>query len=108
MAKGRVRNHSSRTLWIVETDTGSAIAHKLAPGYQSPSSVDADGFRAIDGTPVDGHSSWVKITNLSTADVSDHGSQLTRGCIVCWNVQDNEFSNVTFDPASGWGERLAG
>lgn len=106
MAHGQVKNHSSKTLWVVETDTGHAIAHKLAPGWQSRIAVDADGFRAVDGTPVDGHTSWVKINNFSTADVSDQGSQLTRGCVICWNVQDNEFGDVTFDQSSSWGEPI--
>jgi hypothetical protein len=104
MPNGQVKNHSSRTLWVVETDSGSAIAHKLAGGRQSVGSVDADGFRAIDGTPVDGHTSWVKLVDLSTADVADQGRELTRGCVLCRNVGDNEFGNVTFDNSTGWGE----
>jgi len=106
MPNGRVRNHSSKTLWVVETDTGPAVAHKLAPGRQSPGSVDADGFRAVDGTPVDAHTSWVKLIDLSTADVADSGDQLTRGCVLCGNVGDNQFGTVTYNDADEWGEPI--
>lgn len=108
MANGQVRNHSSKELWVVETDTGPAIAHKLAPGRQSKAAVDADGFKAVDGTLVDGHNSWVKIVNFSTADVANQGAQLTRGCFLCSNVGDNEFGNVTYDQSAGWGEPISG
>lgn len=104
---GKVVNHSSRTLWVVETDSGTATAHKLASGRRSPSDVDADGFKAHDGTKVDGHDSWVKVTNVSTADVEDKGSSLTRGCIACYNVEENEFGKVTYDQSAGWGVSTA-
>jgi hypothetical protein len=107
MPKGQVKNHSSRTLWVVETDTGHAIAHKLTPGRQSPRSVDADGFRAVDGTPIDGHRSWVKLINFSTADVADKDGQLTRGCILCDSVADNQFGDITYNDADGWGEPIS-
>lgn len=106
MPRGQVKNHSSKTLWVVETDSGRAIAHKLGPNRQSSRSVDADGFKAVDGTLIDGHGSWVKLVDLSTADVADQGSALTRGCILCTNVNDNEFGDVTYDGSSGWGEPL--
>ncbi len=107
MPKGQVKNHSSKTLWVIENDSGPAIAHKLAAGKQSPSSVDADGFKAVDGTPVDGHTSWVKIVDLSTADVADKDGALTRGCILCYNVQDGEFGPYQLDQSEGWGEPLS-
>jgi hypothetical protein len=106
MPNGQVKNGSSHTLWVVETDSGSAIAHKLEPGRQSPSSIDADGFKAVDGTPIDGHNSWVKIVNISTADVKDSGQQITRGCIVCSSVGENEFGNITYDNSARWGESM--
>jgi hypothetical protein len=107
MPNGQVKNHSSHTLWVVETDTGHAIAHKLAPGRQSVGSVDADGFRAVDGTPIDDHKSWVKLIDLSTADVADKDGQLTRGCILCISVGDNQFGDVTYKDADGWGEPIS-
>lgn len=105
---GRVQNSSSRELWVVETDTNPdcAVAHRLVPGWRSPANIDADGFRAVDGTPIDGHLSWVKIIDLSTAEVRDSGTELTRGCLLCTEVGDDEFGPVTFDDAKGWGKRL--
>lgn len=80
------------------------MAHKLAPGRQSPSNIDADGFRAVDGTLIDGHSTWVKILGVSTADVADRDEQLTRGCIVCFDVPENQFGIVVNNADDGWGD----
>jgi hypothetical protein len=107
MANGQVKNRSDKTLWVVETDTGHAIAHQLAPGRQSAAAVDADGFRAVDGTAIDGHGSWVKINDFSTADVVNTGAHLARGCILCASAPDTEFGVVAFDTATGWGEPLS-
>lgn len=106
MPKGRVKNHSTKTLWVVETETGTAVAHKLASRHQSPQAVDADGFRATDGTAIDGHASWIKLVDLSTADVADRGVELTRGCILCKNVGDNEFGNISYENSDNGGEPL--
>jgi hypothetical protein len=104
---GAVINYSSKTLWVVNTDSGQAIAHKLATMRRSPKGCDADGFKAVDGTPVNGHTSWVKVTDISTAGVSDGpNGELTRGCIACYNVDENEFGAVTYMAAEGWGEPL--
>ena len=100
---GQVKNHSNKVLWVVETDSGKAVAHRLAPKRKSPPSVDADGFRAVDGTPVDGHKSWVKIIDWSTADVKSKGGKLTRGCYLCRNVGELEFVTVEYSDAGGWG-----
>jgi len=109
MANGKVKNCSSKTLWVVENGAGSypARAHKLSPGFQSPAELDADGFKAVDGTPISGNASWVKIVNWSTADVSDAGAELAKGCILCYGVEENEFGPVTYDNGSGWGEPLS-
>jgi hypothetical protein len=104
--EGRVNNHSSRDLWVVETDSGPAIAHLLGPGRRSPESVGADGFRAADGTPVDGHTSWVKVWDGLTADVRDAGAELTRGCALCVDRKDGEFGPVRYDSTAGWGSPL--
>ncbi len=107
MSKGQVKNHSNnKTLWVVETDTGPAIAHKLGPRRKSPEAVDADGMRAVDGTPISGHTSWWKIIDLSTADVEDDGNQLKAGCILCTKVGDDEFGQITYEPSDGWGDPL--
>jgi hypothetical protein len=104
---GKVRNHSrTKALWVVETDTGSAIAHKLSPGRQSPDGVDADGVKAIDGTLISGHGSWWKVRDINTADINDDGAALSINCLTCSKVGENEFGVVTFDSTEGWGEPL--
>jgi hypothetical protein len=103
---GRVKNNSTKVLWVVETETGKPIAHKLAPGRRSPKGLDADGLRAVDGTPVDGHTSWIKVYDTATADVADNGKQLTAGCILCIRVGESEFGIVVFDNSDGWGEPI--
>ncbi|MGF1537105.1 MAG: hypothetical protein ACFB4J_11565 [Elainellaceae cyanobacterium] len=103
MPNGQVKNHSSRDLWVVEDDTGSPIAHKLAPNRQSPEGTDADGFRAVDGTPVGGHPSWMKLVDLCTADVHDSGDELSYDALLCTGVDDHTFGDVQFDPSPGWG-----
>lgn len=106
--KGQVKNHSSYELWVVESDTDHcAVAHKLSTGRKSPEYIDADGFRAIDGTPIDGHTSWVKIVDLSTAIVEDGEGALKRGCLLCRNVGEDEFGEVRFDSAEGWGDPIS-
>lgn len=105
---GRVKNYSSKWLWVVETDSGKAVAHKLGPNRQSPAGVDADGFKAVDGTPIDGHASWIKVNNLGTADVEFKDGKMTPGCVwpFCTKVEETEFGPVTYDHALGWGENL--
>lgn len=103
MPNGQVCNHSSRALWVVSNDGGRPVAHRLEPGRESPNAVDADGFKAVDGTPIDGHDSWVKIVDFATADVRDEGAALTRGCILCKSVEEREFGRVRFDEDPGWG-----
>ena len=58
LIKGSVFNHSSKTLWIVETDTGPARAHKLGPKMRSPSNVDADGIKTVDTIDAAGDIDW--------------------------------------------------
>ena len=104
---GRINNRSSRTLWVVETDSGPAVAHLLAPGRRSPPGVDADGFKAVDGTAVNGHRSWVKVTDWSTADVRDaRNGTLDRGCWLCRDVPESQFGAVDYRVDSGWGRSL--
>jgi hypothetical protein len=103
---GRVENHSSKELWVV----AEGKAHILRPNRRSASDVDADGARAKDGTPIDGHKSWWKVNDLGTLVISDGANgQLTKG----WNfgttskVEDGEFGKLTYDETDGWGEPLS-
>ena len=106
MPNGQVRNHSSKELWVVSNDRGRPVARRLAPGHESPDAIDADGFKAVDGTTIDGHGAWIKIIDLSTADVRDEKGALTRGCILCSSVGEREFGRVRFDDAPGWGRPI--
>ena len=103
---GVVRNHTQKTLWVVETDTGPARAHKLGPNRKSPAGVDADGVQTVDDTPISGHTSWWKVRDINTADVNQNDAQLTIDCFLCPAVQENEFGPVTFDSSPNWGEPL--
>lgn len=103
---GLVRNYSRKSLWVIETDSGPARAHLLHPGQQSPAGVDADGVKAVDGTPISGHRSWWKLPSVSTADINQSGTGLTINCWLGSKVADNEFGAVTFDRSPGWGVPL--
>ncbi len=54
---GQVVNFSSKTLWVLETNTGKSIAHLLLPMTKSPIEIDADAFRREDGKAIEGHES---------------------------------------------------
>lgn len=105
-SRGRIKNESPRPLWVVETDSGRAIAHKLAPGHASPAHVDADGVRSIDGAPIRGHKSWWKVRDVSSGTVRATDGALDIRCLICSEVQDDEFGSVRFDDSNGWGEPL--
>lgn len=104
--KGQVKNYSSKTLWILVSQSGGMFAYKLAPGHQSPSNIDADGFQADDNTAIDGYRGWVKIVDISTTEVRDQAEQLTAECLFCGNVDDREFGRVTFIDQDDWGEPI--
>ena len=105
---GSIRNHSSKILWVLETDSGPAKAHKLAPNMKSASTIDADGVKTVDGTLIDGHSSWWKIRDISTADIYDgnQNGQLTIKAKFKSRVKENQFGEVEYLPDSGWGEKI--
>ncbi len=42
--KGHVKNYSSKSIWVLETDSGLAIAHLLKPMTKSPPLIDAEIF----------------------------------------------------------------
>lgn len=96
--RGRVINRSSRPLWVLETDSGRPIAHRLEPGCASPSQVDADAFRAVDGTAIDGEGSWIKIYDFVTATIRD--APAGRLCATGWlrrPVEEREFGVITYE-----------
>jgi hypothetical protein len=102
---GTVKNYSSKPLWVV----AEGVAHKLQPKRRSPGGVDADGAKAVDGTPIDGHRSWWKVPDLGTLSVKDDGrGGLTSDCAmgVCWRVEEDEFGSLRYDDTDGWGDAM--
>jgi hypothetical protein len=104
---GKVINRSSKVLWVVETDTGRASAHKLYPGKKSPRGVDADGVRSVDDFPISGHISWWKVIDISTAEIENGNSELIIDCLTCRKVDKNEFGDIQYDQSDNWGEPIS-
>ncbi|MEW6058011.1 MAG: DUF3892 domain-containing protein [Bdellovibrionota bacterium] len=103
--KGRVKNYSSKPIWVVETESGKAIAHLLPPMTKSPPNIDADGFRRVDGKPVQGHKLWWKIYDGSTLEVFDDGTDLKTSVIRKRAVDDTEFDSkgvIIYDRSEKW------
>lgn len=108
---GKVRNFSSKEIWVVETDTndpdGPDIAHRLMPRQKSPLKFDIDGFRRVDNNPIDGHLSWWKIFGYTTADIFDDGDLLTIDVLVKVKVKDKKFGdNMTYENSGIWGDPI--
>ncbi|MCC7440657.1 MAG: DUF3892 domain-containing protein [Bdellovibrionales bacterium] len=104
--KGQVRNYSSKAIWVIETDSGRPVAHLLAPMTKSPNGVDADAFRRVDGKPIQGHKSWWKIYDFSTAEIFDKGDDLKTSALTQTAVMDDEFGgpkSITYDRSENWG-----
>lgn len=105
--KGRVKNHSTKTLWVVESDTnhphGPAVAHLLKPNYKSLINIDADGFKRYDGKTINGHKYWWKIVGRTTADIYDSNSDLKIDIIYKRAVPENEFGEIQYDNSDNWG-----
>src|SRR3989339_1530720 len=107
---GQVKNYSSKKLWVLETNTGVAIAHILLPGQKSPQKIDADAFKRVDGIPVEKHFSWWKFYDFSTVDVFDDNQELLISVITKRSVDDSEFEGsqrkIQYNKNSNWGERI--
>ncbi|MDJ0595911.1 MAG: hypothetical protein QNJ72_39005 [Pleurocapsa sp. MO_226.B13] len=104
--KGQVKNYSSKKLWVLVSKGNQMYAYQLTSGCQSPSNIDADGFCAVDETPIDDYKGWVKIVDICTAEVIDKAGQLTSKCMFCGNVEDKEFGKVKFIYKDNWGEPI--
>lgn len=99
---GQVKSFSSKELWTIENDTGKPIARKLVPGFKTPPMVDCDGFKRVDGKPIDGHASWWKIYDVSTAEVFDKGASLEVSAVTKTAVDENHFGTPEYRNES-WG-----
>lgn len=103
--KGHVKNFSSKSIWVLETDSGIPIAHLLKPMTKSPPEVDCDAFKREDGLPLDGHSDWWKIYD-SNAEIFDLGKDVQISVIAKTVVDDKKFvqspAKIKYDK-SDWG-----
>jgi hypothetical protein len=102
---GQVINFSSKTLWVLETNTGKSIAHLLLPMTKSPIKIDADAFRREDGKAIEGHASWWKFYDFSTVEVYDKGNDVRLSVITKVKVSDEEFGgkSIVYDSSKSWG-----
>ena len=104
--KGQILNHSSKELLVIENDSGKPIAHRLGPKRKSPSSVDADGFRSLDGKPIFLHKYWWKVPNRFKADVFELGSDFLIPVSVMIPVSDTHFGAYDINNDRSWGEPM--
>jgi hypothetical protein len=93
---GQVKNFSSKELWTIENDSGKPIARKLLPGFKTPSTVDCDGFKRVDGKPIDGHGNWWKIYDVSIAEVFDKGAAIEVSAITKTAVGEDHFGKPEY------------
>ncbi len=103
--KAHVKNFSSQPLWVLENEDDRPVAHLLRPMTKSPIKIDTDAFRRRDGKPIEGHKSWWKIYDGSTAEVFDKGKDLSISVITKTAVEDKEFSTdapITYEEKT-WG-----
>ena len=107
MGKGHVINHSSKELFIIETDSGHAIVHRLGARRKSPRDVDADGFKRADGQAILFHKDWWKIPDYTTAHIFQAGENLLIPVSIMVPVPNDQFGTYRIDRAKDWGEELA-
>ena len=113
LLNGVIVNRSTEALWVIETDTGPAIAHKLNSQLRSPSGLDADGVRTVSGKHITNHPSdlgtpgWWKISSIETGILTD-GTMPNLFIMIDAGIRvpDNEFGPVQYDEATGWGEAI--
>ena len=101
--KGHVKNFSSKPLWVLETESVRPIARVLSPGFKTPVDVDVDGFKRVDGGAIEGHKSWWKFYDLSTAEVFDQGSGLRVSVISKRAVPEKHFGDPVLYKEVKWG-----
>lgn len=107
LGDGAIRNHSSKSLWVIETTTnhpkGPALAHILNPGMKSPLKIDADGLKSSDDIIINGHKNWWKIGNWSIADVFDAGKGFFVAVSYKRAVNEDHFGPVEYIKNENWG-----
>lgn len=104
--KGQILNHSSKELYVLETDSGPPVVHRLGPKRKSPIGVDADGFRRADGESILLHSSWWKIPDDYKADIYQVGDDFLIPVSVMAPVFDKHFGEYEIRQDADWGEKM--
>jgi hypothetical protein len=95
--KGQVKNYSKVDLWVLENETeGPPIARKLPPGFKMPSKIDTDGFKRVGKSAIEGHQSWWRIYDGSTAEIYDEEKSLRVSVIAKTAVEENHFGKPTY------------
>lgn len=109
--KGRIKNKSKKTVWVVENTSTKgkfAKAHKLGPNRKTPEGIDADAVKAITGT-ISGYTGWWKINDLVWATIEGEGGLLKIDAFPSMGsrkVKENEFGTITYDHSLGWGTAI--
>ncbi len=105
--KGEIRNYSSKPLWVLETGSGKTVAHLLPPMTKTPTNIDADAFKRVDGKPISGHKHWWKILDISTVEIFDSRNDLKVSVIKKIKIDESsdEFGKepVIYDNSKNWG-----
>lgn len=100
---GQVKNFSSKEFWVLETDSGKAIAHRLPAGYKTPPTVDCDAFKRTDGKLLEGHGNWWKFYDFSTVELFDEkGGAIHISALTKTAVDERHFGEPTYE-RGGWG-----
>ena len=105
--KGQILNHSSKELFVIETDSGPPVVHRLGPKRKSPKNVDADGFRRSDGEPILLHNGWWKVPDFCKADVYQVDENIIIPISIMVPVSDAHFGNYKIKEELGWSEEMA-
>lgn len=98
---GQIKNFSSKELWVVETESGKAIARRLPPGFKTPPKIDHDAFKRVDKKPIEVHKNWWKIYDVSTAEIFDQGDAVRVSAIAKTAVNENRFGSPIYKNVVG-------
>lgn len=104
--QGQILNHSSKTLLVIENDSGTPIAHILGPMRKSPSNIDADGFKRSDGKSILFHKHWWKVPDFCKANIFEFGKDFLMPVSIMIPVSDNHFGAYKIIEEKDWGEKL--